>query len=239
MAKRSELYELALTKVGGGYAWGSNGGTLTEDAYKKLKATYGASHYVFSWGTVWGKWKNEWCSDCSGLVGWCLRQLGVVDKDFDTTAAGFYKKYCDPVKASEVVKGDLGFVPDGDGYNHVVICDGNGGCVEARGSYYGIQNNKLSKRSAITVFGRLKCLEDDEATATEDIPETVQLGDRGDTVKKLQKLLDKLGFKCDVDGIFGKETKAAVVLFQKRYCKVQNWGKVGSKTWKALIKATA
>lgn len=45
----------------------------------------------------------------------------------------------------------------------------------------------------------------------------VSYGSRGDAVRKLQELLNALGYDCgSVDGIFGSKTKAAVLAFQKR-----------------------
>jgi len=59
--------------------------------------------------------------------------------------------------------------------------------------------------------------------------ETLRRGSRGEEVKLLQTLLGNL----DVDGIFGKKTKAAVMAFQSASgLKVD--GIVGPKTWAAL-----
>lgn len=57
----------------------------------------------------------------------------------------------------------------------------------------------------------------------------IKLGDRGDEVKKLQKLLHLLD-----DGIFGKLTQEAVKNFQKEHGLFAD-GIVGPKTWSILL----
>jgi|GEM_PF-2025012 len=44
---------------------------------------------------------------------------------------------------------------------------------------------------------------------------TLRTGSAGEDVKALQWVLDRFGYKCTVDGIYGSETKAAVMAFQK------------------------
>ena len=44
---------------------------------------------------------------------------------------------------------------------------------------------------------------------------TLQKGSTGEDVKALQWVLDRFGYKCDIDGILGEETKAAVTAFQQ------------------------
>ncbi|MGV3508301.1 MAG: peptidoglycan-binding protein [Sphingobacteriaceae bacterium] len=47
--------------------------------------------------------------------------------------------------------------------------------------------------------------------------DTLQMGDRGSDVSYMQKLLWDLQYTIAVDGIFGKDTEAAVKLFQNKY----------------------
>lgn len=58
---------------------------------------------------------------------------------------------------------------------------------------------------------------------------TLRVGSRGDAVKELQSLL-----KIPVDGIFGKDTKEAVIKFQSN-SDLTHDGIVGTKTWNALL----
>lgn len=63
---------------------------------------------------------------------------------------------------------------------------------------------------------------------------TVSYGSRGDAVRKLQELLNALGYDCgSVDGIFGSKTKAAVLAFQKGNGLGVD-GIVGPLTWAKL-----
>jgi peptidoglycan hydrolase-like protein with peptidoglycan-binding domain len=68
-------------------------------------------------------------------------------------------------------------------------------------------------------------------------PECVlSIGDRGDEVIKLQERLNELGAGLDVDGIFGRNTLAAVMAFQaSKGLEVD--GIVGRLTWEALRRA--
>ena len=64
---------------------------------------------------------------------------------------------------------------------------------------------------------------------------TVSYGSRGDAVRKLQELLNALGYDCgSVDGIFGSKTKAAVLAFQKANGLGAD-GIVGPLTWGKLV----
>lgn len=60
--------------------------------------------------------------------------------------------------------------------------------------------------------------------------ETIKLGSKGESVKKLQKCL-----KIEEDGIFGKQTQSALIKFQKNNNLVAD-GVCGNKTWEKLLK---
>lgn len=74
--------------------------------------------------------------------------------------------------------------------------------------------------------------------ATSERP-MLQKGNRGEDVADLQKLLRDKGFKPgDIDGVFGVQTRDAVIEFQTvRNLEVD--GIVGPETWGALLTATA
>lgn len=62
---------------------------------------------------------------------------------------------------------------------------------------------------------------------------TLRQGDSGAAVSELQQLLNAKAIKITVDGIFGDETRAAVVQFQQQNGLVVD-GIVGPQTWQAL-----
>lgn len=79
-----------------------------------------------------------------------------------------------------------------------------------------------------------------ESTIMEDVTimvngKQLQKGSRGTAVKKLQILLNGLGYSCGtVDSDFGAKTLAAVKAYQKA-CGLTADGIVGAKTWTKLI----
>lgn len=62
----------------------------------------------------------------------------------------------------------------------------------------------------------------------------LSVGSTGDEVALLQSYLNKLGFTCAVDGIFGTETKNAVVAYQQSKGTLTTDGICGDRTWEAL-----
>ena len=72
-----------------------------------------------------------------------------------------------------------------------------------------------------------------EGEGDQSLP-TIRRGDRGETVTTLQTALNDQGYDCgEVDGIYGRKTKAAVEAFQRAHSlKVD--GICGRQTWTAL-----
>ncbi len=62
---------------------------------------------------------------------------------------------------------------------------------------------------------------------------TIQYGSSGEEVKKLQRELNKKGYKLDVDGQFGSKTQSAVKDYQKKN-NLSVDGIVGKNTWGSL-----
>ena len=89
------------------------------------------------------------------------------------------------------------------------------------------------------IVGKLTWAKLYDATPVNVTPVTTQpmlrTGSRGDAVRKLQELLNALGYDCgNVDGIFGSKTKAAVLAFQKANGLGAD-GIVGPLTWGKLV----
>ena len=88
------------------------------------------------------------------------------------------------------------------------------------------------------IVGKLTWAKLYDATPVNVTPVTTQpmlrTGSRGDAVRKLQELLNALGYDCgSVDGIFGSKTYAAVLAFQKANGLGAD-GIVGPLTWAKL-----
>ena len=66
---------------------------------------------------------------------------------------------------------------------------------------------------------------------------TVKKGARGNITKLIQERLNSVGFILSTDGIFGNDTKNAVVVFQRNRGLSQD-GIVGKNTWSWLLKGT-
>ncbi|MBM6617878.1 peptidoglycan-binding domain-containing protein [Bacillus suaedaesalsae] len=58
----------------------------------------------------------------------------------------------------------------------------------------------------------------------------LKVGSRGEAVKTLQKALNDMSYNVAVDGVYGPNTKAAVVKFQERFPELANDGVFGPKT---------
>lgn len=89
------------------------------------------------------------------------------------------------------------------------------------------------------IVGKLTWAKLYDATPVNVTPVTTQpmlrTGSRGDAVRRLQELLNALGYDCgSVDGIFGSKTYAAVLAFQKANGLAAD-GIVGSLTWGKLV----
>ena len=144
--------------------------------------------------------------DCSGFVGWALREVGVTKAD--RTAEG-WRQQCSKVTKSQLKDGDLCFkVSDGKAH-HVGIYVG-GKIIEAKGRAYGVVSSSVS--SSWNAFGRLNIKWDDEPQGY-IFTRNLKKGMKGEDVKELQKLLMKKGYtlaKYGADGSFGTETDRAV-----------------------------
>ncbi|MCM1991025.1 peptidoglycan-binding domain-containing protein [Oceanirhabdus seepicola] len=57
---------------------------------------------------------------------------------------------------------------------------------------------------------------------------------KGSDVEEVQKSLNKKGYKCKIDSIYGVETQEAIKKFQYNNC-IKVDGIVGKITWKTLF----
>ena len=148
---KKKFLELVKSKVGCGYAWATQGETLTEQLLRSFVQQWGEGKYYFD-GYSAEKWLGKECFDCSGLIVWALQQLGLLTTDL--TADGLYR-ICEPISRAALEPGDLVFYQNSNGYKtHVGVYMGNGRVIHARGTAYGVVETEMF--SSFTAFGRLK-----------------------------------------------------------------------------------
>ena len=141
-----KFIELINSKIGCGYVFGSQGETMTQERLNVLIKQQGITHYHLANGVKAEKWLGKQCFDCSGLVLWCLIQLGILPKDTDTTAQGLYNSYCVPITKEQLKQGDLVFIKGSKGtIGHVGMYNGNAKTVEAYGTAKGVVQGDVGR----------------------------------------------------------------------------------------------
>lgn len=245
-----------------GYIWATAGETWTEAkqaAFDKKYYSDTSKYADYKQGVLYGKkWFGKKVTDCSGLVKWAMKQLGVTSGIYHGSNSQFSKNcYMTGkiVKGTKIPVGALIFTGDTVGqHNHVGILVDEKTVCEAKGTTAGIVHTALSNRKW-TWWGLLRGVtyeelqngttkETDKTTTTVAIKTagkvvkryaTLRRGAKGDAVTKLQTLLAKDGSNLKIDGIFGIGTLSAVKAFQKRH-NLEVDGIVGPKTWAELLK---
>ena len=159
---------LVESKIGCGYTYGTDGEILTEQKLRQLESFFGYSHYHK--GNKGDDdyynaedWIGHQVFDCSGLIVWALRQMGLISSSSDYSAAGLFKDICYEVSKNDVQPGDLFFRQGQGGIYHVGVVVNGGYVVEARGTRYGVITRQLPRAEK---FGRIKKLSN---TTTFDI----------------------------------------------------------------------
>lgn len=204
-----DKFQQALSE-GWGYIWGAAGETWT--AAKQARATrpmtvqYGA------------KWIGHRVADCSGLFAWAFKSLGGYIYHGSNT---IWRKYC--YRQGKLIKGarDDGnpirpgtavFLLKDGSRHHIGLYVGGGVVIEAKGTINGVVTSKLSHWDE---WGELK---DVDYEGSVDEVWKLMRGCEGAEVRELQEELIALGYSCGskgADGIFGKDTEAAVKRFQE------------------------
>lgn len=192
---------------------------------------------------VWGAAGPD-SFDCSGLVMWATRQLGVTFSDHYTGDQWHDSQHVSVAQATRT-RGALLF----EGQNasqHVVVSLGDGRTIEARGRAYGVGSWEIAGRP-FTLAGLIPGFSyDAHPVPAPSMPPwpgvyyrltTPHMG--GDAVKWIQRRLIAHGVSVGsygADGDFGQDTKGAVVIFQ-RSAGLDHDGIVGPDTWGALSHA--
>jgi len=161
MSMINDFTGLITSRVGCGYAYGSQGEIMTQERLNQLVRQFGREHY-FGTAKNAGKWLGKQCFDCSGLVVWTLQQMKILKLAEDYTAQGIYEKLCHPSNREGLKPGDLCFVKGGSKgrIDHVGIYTGDNQVVHARGTKYGVV--KTGVLPYFGLYGRLKALSVDE-----------------------------------------------------------------------------
>ena len=176
--------------------------------------------------------------DCRGFTRWLLQQVGISLK-----GAGATSQWKDD--SNWAVKGEKKDLPadavacvfqESKGkMQHTGMHVGNGRIIHCSGE---VCVGDLSKKSW-THFGIPKGLDGVVPPPAPTRP-TLRKGSRGEAVKEMQAILISKGYdlgKWGADGVFGKQTLAAVKAFQKD-CGIKVDGIVGKDTWANLLRPT-
>ncbi len=155
MNKLQEFLAIVNSKIGAGYVYGGQSGEpLTKEALKRLVNTFGPSKYYYDNYSA-EKWVGYQYFDCSGLVVYTLRRMGLIPGIADYSAQSIYSVLCTPVNKDQLRPGDLCFRNTTvNGIVHCGIYTGNGRVTHARGTYYGVVNTQLF--DSFNTYGRLK-----------------------------------------------------------------------------------
>lgn len=202
-------------REGAGYIWGATGGTWTKADQQKA-----TREQTVKWGARWIG-KRVW--DCSGLWYWIGKLYGEQIYHGSNT---IFNRYCSSngkIKNGEKANGEpikvgsavfLYRAADRNRH-HIGVYVGNGLCIEAKGTYYGVVTSDISHWDE---WGELSCVDYSNELVVIDTATTIRLGSKGEAVKQLQNDLNKLGFNVgNADGIFGQKTYIAVREFQSYY----------------------
>ena len=213
-----------------GYIWGTAGVLWTQtkqnSATRPTTVQYGS------------QWIGHYVSDCSGMFVWAYKKFGCKIYHGSNT---IWKKYCSKqgklVNGSradgyELKPGTAVFLLNDTGRHHIGLYVGDGQCIEAKGTKYGVVTSPITHWDE---WGELKEVDysayDEKRVDT--MNPTLRKGDAGEDVKRLQELLNGYGYKLDPDGKFGPATEGAVKAFQQGHS-LKADGIVGPATWAAL-----
>ena len=143
----NKLANLLIQKAnqGCGYVWGADGQMYSASVRKTMEGKFGASNYN---GTE--KWYGKQVFDCSGLICWGLRELGIAPSGYRVNNRTLFNQYCTTISKSELKPGDI----VNKGSEHIGVYIGDGKTVEAMNTQKGVVIGTLGNR--YTEYGRIK-----------------------------------------------------------------------------------
>ena len=240
----SGLVAYCKAQLGLPYWWGTFGNIATASLLAYKRKQYPSYYTASDFESQLGKRVH----DCVGLIkGYRWSDTPTSEPRYvasqDVAVGGLYSQ-CSSKGAIRTMPEQPGVCVFMAGMTHVGVYIGDGYVIEARGHAYGVVRTKLSERGW-SYWGKPSWIEYDTATGgTTETQEDktvkvtakeMQNGSKGSAVKKLQILLNGIGYPCGtVDGEFGAKTETAVKSFQTHHGLTQD-GIVGAKTWAQLI----
>ena len=162
--KRERFLNLLRSQIGTGiYVWGGNGELLhtIERPADWIERRETSPENAIRALRLYAKRLKDGVRDvrafdCSGLVYWALKELGI--QKADVSSRGLYA-LCKPIAENELQPGDLVFHHDGKQIVHVGVCDGEAQ-IECRGRDIGVVRNRR-KKNYWNRFGRLPAFADE------------------------------------------------------------------------------
>ena len=133
------------------YTYAANGEVITQSTLNKFISWFGIKHYITSYFDARKNVNDVQDFDCSGLIVYALRQLGLIRGTADYTARGLYG-LCNKVNREDLQNGDLMFRHN---FGHVAMYL-DGYAFHAKGTAYGV--TATSEVKTFDIFGRLKYL---------------------------------------------------------------------------------
>lgn len=248
MKKIEKAAEVAREYIGNPYIFGALGQACTPD-FRRTSATRKPDYAekIKKYCQVLSGKKNSCAGckyegkpafDCRGLTFESCKRAGIsISSTGATTQWNNDGDWIEKGLIADMPQGSpcIVFKKNGDKMQHTGFYIGDGYVIDARGHAYGVVISPLSDYPW-THYAIPKGAYDDYDPAL-DRP-TLRTGSRGESVAELQEILSGFGFDLPTygaDGIFGEETKNAVIAFQIENLLTPD-GVVGAKTWAAIEK---
>lgn len=250
LSKAEIVVRLAKACLGWPYVWGAYGQQCTPSTRRAYAARSvcpsGESELIIKQCQVCNGSKSSCagckfypggpvlCFDCRGFTRWVLARVGISLNGAGATSQWNDAKNWVAKGAAKDTPTDLvccEFKRNGTKMDHTGLSIGSGEIIHCSGT---VREGKVTDMGW-TNYAIPVGLEG-------GIPvwrQTIRKGSRGEDVRYCQELLAKLGYdigKSGVDGIFGTQTRAAVLAFQKA-AGLNADGVVGPLTWQALESA--
>lgn len=198
-------------------------------------------------------WRGPW--DCAEFVSWCVYQASQIiygcSGPNPAKADAYTGKWRDDAKklgiivdlpkAASTPGAAVLRAPTGDRCGHIVISDGKGGTVEAMDGNHGVTTSTLGGNRrwdfGILVPGiqyEIAAIPVKMEAPTTTIYRVTSPCMQAEKIREIQKKLKEHGFDPkEIDGVYGPNTLAAVVEFQRSQKLVVD-GEVGPRTAAAL-----